>query len=41
MVIRRLDGTIELDPHSTDQCVLTLDEDSAIVLRDTLTEWLG
>jgi hypothetical protein len=34
-------GAIELDPHVTGQCVLTLAEDEAIALRDTLTEWLG
>ena len=41
LVIRKLDGTIELDPHVTGQCVLRLAEDEAIALRDQLTEWLG
>lgn len=41
LVIRRLDGDIQLDPHATGACVLNLDEDAAIALRDTLTEWLG
>jgi hypothetical protein len=34
-------GTVELDPHVTGSCVITLDETSACVLRDLLTEWLG
>ncbi len=41
MVISKRDGAIELDPHVTGQCVLTLAEDEAIALRDALTEWLG
>jgi hypothetical protein len=41
LVVRKLNGTIELDPHVTGQCVLRLTEDEAIALRDTLTEWLG
>lgn len=41
LVIRKLDGEIELDPHAVGGCVIKLDEDGATVLRDALTEWLG
>jgi hypothetical protein len=41
LVATKRDGSIELDPHVTGQCVLTLDEDAATALRDALTEWLG
>jgi transcriptional regulator with XRE-family HTH domain len=41
LVVSKRDGAIELDPHVTGQCVLTLAEDGAIALRDALTEWLG
>jgi hypothetical protein len=41
VVISNRDGAIELDPHVTGQCVLTLAEDEAIALRDVLTDWLG
>jgi hypothetical protein len=41
LVVSKRDGSIELDPHVTGQCVLTLAEDEAIALRDALTEWLG
>jgi hypothetical protein len=41
LVATKLDGDIELDPHVTGQCVLTLAEDEAIALRDALIEWLG
>jgi len=41
VVVSKRDGVIELNPHVTGQCVLTLAEDEAIVLRDALTEWLG
>jgi hypothetical protein len=41
VVISKRDGAIELDPHVTGQCVLTLAEDEAIALRDALTQWLG
>jgi hypothetical protein len=41
VVISKRDGAIELDPHVTGQCVLTLAEDAAIALRDALTEWLA
>jgi hypothetical protein len=40
-VVCKHNGAIELDPHVTGQCVLTLAEDAAIALRDALTEWLG
>jgi hypothetical protein len=41
VAVTKRDGQIELDPHVTGQCVLTLAEDEAIALRDTLTAWLG
>jgi hypothetical protein len=41
LVATKRDGYVELDPHVTGQCVLTLAEDEAIALRDALTEWLG
>jgi hypothetical protein len=41
LVVSKRVGAIELDPHVTGQCVLTLVEDEAIALRDVLTEWLG
>jgi hypothetical protein len=41
LVATKRDGVIELDPHATGQCVLTLAEDEAIALRDALTQWLG
>lgn len=36
LMIRKLDGTIELDPHLDGSCVLILDEAAAITLRDAL-----
>jgi hypothetical protein len=41
VVVSKRDGTIELDPHVTGACVLTLAEEEAVVLRDVLTRWLG
>ncbi len=41
LVVSKRDSSIELDPHVTGQCVLTLAEDEAIALRDALTAWLG
>jgi hypothetical protein len=41
LVVTKRGGAIELDPHVTGQCVLTLAEDEAIALRDVLTKWLG
>jgi hypothetical protein len=41
VVTKSDDGGIVFDPHATGQCLLTLDEDAARVLRDALTEWLG
>jgi hypothetical protein len=35
------DGTIVFDPHVTGACVISLDEEGAMTLRDILTEWLG
>lgn len=41
LVVRKLDGQIELDPHVTGACVLLLDEDGARLLHETLGDWLG
>lgn len=41
LVVKKLDGEIELDPHVTGGCVIKLDENGATALRDALTEWLG
>ena len=41
LVIRKLDGEIEFDPHVDGSCVLRFEEDAATTLRDVLTEWLG
>jgi hypothetical protein len=40
LVMRQVDGVIELDPHATGACVLRLDQDAATAVRDTITEWL-
>ncbi|MGH3867701.1 MAG: hypothetical protein ACRDQ4_16505 [Pseudonocardiaceae bacterium] len=40
VVVSMRGGTIKLDPQVTGACVITLDEDSAGVLRDKWTEWL-
>lgn len=41
LVVSKRGGKIQLDPHVTGSCVITLDEDGAGALRDALTEWLG
>jgi hypothetical protein len=41
VVVSKRDGRIELDPHVTGACVLTLAEEEAVALRDALTRWLG
>jgi hypothetical protein len=41
VVVSKRGGTIELDPHVTGACVLTLADDEALALRDALTRWLG
>lgn len=41
VVVIKRDGTIELDPHVTGACVLTLTEGEAAALRNQLAEWLG
>jgi hypothetical protein len=40
-MVSEQDGTIVFDPHVTGECVTTLHKESARMLRDTLTEWLG
>lgn len=41
LVIRKVNGEIELDPHVDGSCKLALAEDQACTLRDALIEWLG
>lgn len=41
LVMRKREGTIELDPHATGGCVIELGKDAATAVRDQLTEWLG
>ncbi len=41
LVVRKVAGMIELDPHATGACVIVIDERGATVLRDVLAEWLG
>lgn len=41
LVVRRVNGEIELDPHIDGSCKLTLDEDEVGALRDAVTELLG
>lgn len=41
LVVTKRGGVIELDPHVTGGCVLTLADHEAAALRDALTEWLG
>ncbi|HEX8934756.1 MAG TPA: hypothetical protein VF788_11315 [Pseudonocardiaceae bacterium] len=41
VVLTERGGEIKIDPHATGSCVITLDEDAASAVRDTITEWLG
>jgi hypothetical protein len=41
LAISKHGGDIELDPHVDQCCVLTLDENAARTLLETLQEWLG
>ncbi|MDQ2790338.1 MAG: hypothetical protein DLM60_00775 [Pseudonocardiales bacterium] len=41
LLVTKRDGTIVLDPHVDGSCVISLGEDGATALRNTLTEWLG
>lgn len=41
LVMRKLNGEIELDPHAAGACVLRFDEEAATAVRDQITEWLG
>jgi hypothetical protein len=41
VVVSKRDGMIELDPHVTGACVLTLAENDAVALREALIRWLG
>ncbi len=39
--LAKVNGEIVLDPHVSGCCVISLDENEARTVRDTLTEWLG
>lgn len=39
--LTKVDGEIVFDPHVAGCCVISLDENEARTVRDTLTEWLG
>jgi hypothetical protein len=41
LMVSKRDGVIVFDPHVTGSCVISLDENAATTLRDTLTKWLG
>ncbi|MGB6163732.1 MAG: hypothetical protein WBF75_14405 [Pseudonocardiaceae bacterium] len=41
LIVSTRGGMIKLDPQITGACVITLDEGSACVLRDRLTDWFG
>lgn len=41
LVVRKLDGNIELDPHATGACVLSLTELEARELHTVIGEMLG
>lgn len=41
VVLRKLDGLIELDPHATGACVIIFDEAGATALITTIGQWLG
>ncbi|MGH3944094.1 MAG: hypothetical protein ACRDSI_03470 [Pseudonocardiaceae bacterium] len=41
LVVSKLDGHVELDPHAVRGCVILLDEDGARTLCAALREWLG
>jgi hypothetical protein len=41
LMVSKRDGTIMLDPHIDGSYVISLDQDGATALCDTLTEWLG
>jgi hypothetical protein len=41
LVVSKRGGLIELDPHVTGSCVLTLAADEAAALAETIRGWLG
>ena len=41
LLVSKRGATIVLDPHVDGSCVISLDQDAATALCDTLTEWLG
>lgn len=41
VVVRKVDGQVELDPHVDQSCVLRFDEAAASMLLNTFIEFLG
>jgi hypothetical protein len=42
LAVRKLpDGNIELEPHVTGACLLTIDENGSRILHEALGDWLG
>jgi hypothetical protein len=41
LVVTRRGGDIELDPHATGSCVITLGESGAQMLFEALRDWLS
>jgi hypothetical protein len=41
LMVSKYGGRIVFDPHVMGSCVISLDEQGAVTLRDLLTEWLG
>jgi hypothetical protein len=41
LLVTKENGTIVLNPHAANCCVLRLDEQAARALLDILAEWLG
>lgn len=39
--LTKVGSDIVLNPHVDGSCVITLDEDGAVAMRDLLIEWLG
>jgi hypothetical protein len=40
LVVSKLDGGIQFDPHVDGSCLITLDENSAYLLFEVLQGWL-
>ncbi len=41
LVVSKLNGEIELDPHATGGCVIRLDETGARAMCEIVLDWLG